>query len=157
MTITNLICCLVVTLVSSGLAVACYYGGRSDQKEDKKAPIICMCIVSLVVFALISFGASYFIAGGTFGEDMIRRLNAPIVSSQQLYGYEIVGKKTQKGESSQTYFIDIKDLLELPYELRTPVLLRDIEISEEFFQELEVGQCFPPELAIDPNAPTKEQ
>lgn len=156
MTITSLICCLAITLVASGFAIACYYGGRDDQKKDERAHPIAMCVVFLFIFGLISFGASYLIIGSVFKKDMLRRLNTPIVSSQQLYGYEIVGKKTQKDESSQTCFIDVKDLLERPYEI-VPVLLKNIEVSEEFYKEYEVGQCFPPELAIDPNNPTEEQ
>ena len=155
MTITSSICSLFITLVASGLVIACYYAGREDQKEGNRTPLIVMCVLFLIIFGLISLGASYLIIGSAFGECMLHRLNTPIVSSQQLYGYEILGKKTQKDESSQTYFIDIKDLLERPYEI-APVSLENIEVSEEFFQELEVGQCFPPELAIDPNTPTEE-
>lgn len=156
MTITSLICCVVTTLVASGLTIACYYAGKKDQKDNEEAHPIAMCVVFLFIFGLISFGASYLMIGSVFGKDMLRRLNMPIVSSQQLYGYEIVSKKTQKGGSSQTCFIDLKDLLKQPH--RTAyTLLKNIWVSEEFFEELEVGQCFPPELAIDPNNPTEEQ
>ncbi|KPJ55351.1 hypothetical protein AMJ47_00565 [Parcubacteria bacterium DG_72] len=151
---SSLIWFLGLAVFAGAIAIAFYYGGRDDQKNNKKVPLISICIAVIIIFGLSSIFVHYVTIGTIFEKEMLRRLNPPVVSSQQLYGYKIVNMSTSKDESSKTYLISIKDLLKPPI-LSEPISLEDVEVSEEFFKELEVGDCFLPKI-IDPNIPAMD-
>ena len=146
---TSLVWPLCFAVIAGAIAILFYYGGRKDQREDDKPPLLTMCLFVVFLFGIISIVMHYFIVKETCRREMFRRLNPPIFSSKQLYGYEVIAKKFSQKDSSDSpaCLINIKDLLGY-------ILLEDVKASEEFFKELKVGDRFLPE--IDPNAPAAE-
>lgn len=80
--------------------------------------------------------------------EMRRRLNAPIISEAQLYGYQITNKRwvIKKSSDDEPFSIDIKNIL--PFSRGT---FKNVEVSEEIYPKLLKGKSYLPEN--DPNAP----
>lgn len=85
-----------------------------------------------------------------------QRLNEPVTSEAQLYGYEIIDKRYFKEKASfdspeeSTYLIDIRDLLSSYSGVFT-----DVEVSEEIYTKIEKGKSYLP--GSDPNTPTLQE
>jgi len=131
-----------------------YWGGKDEGKTGNKTPMPFICLLLLTLLTMIS-SISFAMGRKVSKQEMRRRLNQPIVSKEQLYGYKIVDKKFSENESledslsSLVCLISIEDLLGDKH-----ILLEDVEASEKFFLKLKVGDRFLPE--IDSNVPATE-
>lgn len=92
-----------------------------------------------IFFLMIGLAGLYHY-GAYYGNVQImrQRLNEPVISEAQLYGYEVVGKHGEEyGSSDDTsYFIDIRDTLT---NIKT---LKHIEVSQQLFERIEIGNTF---------------
>ena len=95
-----------------------------------------MCLIAGLAFF-------YF---GSCRTEMRRRLNEPIISEAQLYGYKILNFSSWYDNSKgMRYFIDIKDTISTNYR----ITLKKVEVTEKF--HLKEGYLF----SLDkPNAPS---
>lgn len=154
----TLIWSLLISAVAAVLVFLFYYVGKEDGEKRNKTPTVFMCLSFLGFFIVVFFMLCLGVNRDASRKEVLRRLNQPIVSYQQLYGYKIVGKKLRQNKSetledsssSTTYLISVEDLLD-PLPGNKHILLKNVEVSEEFFQGVEVGECFPPESNADPN------
>ena len=138
---TSLVWSILIFAVAAFIAIAFYAGGKEDERKGNKPPIIPICVLFAVlfvaIFLLLHFCANY----DAIEQEMLRRLNLPIVSRQQLYGYKIVGIRASRGSASKNYFITIEDSLK-PLIGDKQILFEDLEISEELFRLLEAEGRF---------------
>lgn len=122
---------------------------KKEKEEGKK---------STLSNFLILFGSGFLIIGllqfykSSCQLEMRRRLNEPISSKEQLYGYEILNKRHTIEKTSfdnpevKKFFIDIKDIMPVIYYKRGS--LKDIEITEHFYNKVKMGEKYFPK---DPN------
>lgn len=159
---------IVTEMIFFVMAIYCYFKGiaegrkRKEEEKQGKPKIIgkniaVICLVSIIAF--IIFLIIGIRLGMIYGKDTLRRrLNEPIVSTVQLYGYKVVNKRCYRKEGPDksprnSFFVDIQDLLPAPFD--QGLFLENIETSEKIFQGLKAGDIFPPN--DEPNAPPTEK
>jgi len=119
-----------------------------------------------IYVGLCMIGVIAVIAGmvGLFNEsckfEARQRLNEPVVSEAQLYGYEIVDKSYFIEKHSVDTSEKSKHLIKIKNVLPTIKVLpeftfEDVEVSEKIYEDAYKGKVYMPYMPTnDPNAPT---
>jgi hypothetical protein len=114
----------------------------------KEGPLV---LVSLVISAVSFLGAVSVEKAFCDRKEMQRRLNQPVSSVGQLYGYKVLDKRytaeklSSKALVKTNYFVDLEDLI--PPQRG---ILRNVELTEKVYNDerVEKGASFFPD---DPN------
>ena len=127
----------VVGIVMTTLYLLDYLKKLEENKKWKG-------IVSLIAIASILMATiNLYLEGDKKGIEkgalqvMRRRLNEPIISGVQLYGYTIIGKHMEKdGSDNILYFIDICD------RVFTDKTLKYVKTSQEMYEKVGIGDMY---------------
>lgn len=129
----------IIAFVVTGLLIA---------KKHDFLVVASFAISSLIFAFALSLERDF-----CYRKEMQRRLNQPVSSVDQLYGYEILDKRYDAEKPSfdslviTNYFVDLEDLI--PPQRG---ILRNVEITEKVYNDerVEKGASFFP---ADPNKP----
>ena len=103
--------------------------------------------MGVLAVVIANFGISRELIGKKVSEqEMIRRLDQPVIDRGQLYGYKVfkIHSPSENSSDSPVYYIDIKDMLS-PLIGSEHIVLENIEVSKELLPGLKPGECFFPE------------
>lgn len=133
---------LAILLIVIGAFCMGVFGLKKGKGETNETKSCLSCLIGGIVCLIAGMLFFYF---NSCRLEMYRRLDAPIVSEAQLYGYQIIGKRHDEEKSSDDepkksrYLIDIKDIL--PHSLGT---FMNVEVSEEIYLKLPKGKSYLP-------------
>lgn len=121
------------------ICIVLFLAGVITLVLSQKIPLIAAGVLLLILYAISS---DYIVCE----EEKLHRLNPPITSEDQLYGYKVIKKEysevtSSSGESKRICFIIIKDVI--PHS-RISITSSSITVSasEEFYEKVSVGDMF---------------
>ena len=106
------------------LTCICISLNGSQRSKSKTESANKWLLAGIICFTIGLFFFHY----GSCRLTMRRRLNEPVFSEEQLYGYKILNfSSSYDASKGMQYFIDIEDTIS-PY----GIILKDVEVSEKF-------------------------